>query len=134
MSYPARAEGLVNSTYQKFDYLVKLNKGEKKDKYLIFPRETKRVWDMKMSVIPILVAALGTFPNGLLKRLEDLEHRGQVETIKTTEILRSEEILRIFREYETQKVLWDFEIQTDYLISARWPDLVIVNKKREPAE
>ena len=28
------------------------------------------------------------------------------------------------------KVLWEFEIQSDYLISARRPDRVIVNKKR----
>ena len=34
-------------------------------------------------------------------------------------------------ENEKLKVLWDFEIQTDHLISARLPDLVIVNKKRE---
>ena len=38
-------------------------------------------------------------------------------------------------ENETQKILWDFEIQSDNLISARRPNLVIVyNKKREPAE
>ena len=37
-------------------------------------------------------------------------------------------------ENERDKILWDFEIQMDHLISARWPDLVIVNKKREPAE
>ena len=30
---------------------------------------------------------------------------------------------------EMHKVLWDFEIQTDHLISTRWPDLVIINKK-----
>ena len=30
----------------------------------------------------------------------------------------------------THKILWDFEIQTDHLISARRPDLEIVNKKR----
>ena len=30
--------------------------------------------------------------------------------------------------------LRDFEIQTDHLISTRRPDLVIVNKKKEPAE
>ena len=35
---------------------------------------------------------------------------------------------------ETHKLLWDFEIQMDYLISARQPDLVIVNKRREPAK
>ena len=28
------------------------------------------------------------------------------------------------------KLLWDFEIQTDYLILARWPDLVTANKKK----
>ena len=36
-------------------------------------------------------------------------------------------------ENEIHKVLWNFEIQTDLLILARHPDLVIVNKKREPA-
>ena len=42
----------------------------------------------------------------------------------------------IVTEDETRKVLNDFEIQTDDLISTRWPDLVIVNekKKKEPAE
>ena len=34
-------------------------------------------------------------------------------------------------ENKTHKILWDFEIQTDYLISARLPDLVIVSKKKE---
>ena len=33
-------------------------------------------------------------------------------------------------ENETHKTLWDFEIQTNHLISARRPDLVIVNKKK----
>ena len=34
-------------------------------------------------------------------------------------------------ENETHKLLWDFELQTDHLISARWPDLVIVQKKKK---
>ena len=39
-------------------------------------------------------------------------------------------------ENEMNIILWDFEIKTDYLISARRPDLVIFKKKkkREPAE
>ena len=28
---------------------------------------------------------------------------------------------------ETLKLLWDFEIEQDYLISARRPDLIIIN-------
>ena len=34
-------------------------------------------------------------------------------------------------ENETYKILWDFEIQTDHLISAWRPDLVIVSKQRK---
>ena len=34
-------------------------------------------------------------------------------------------------ENEMLKLLWDFEIQTDHLISARRPDLVIVDKNKE---
>ena len=32
---------------------------------------------------------------------------------------------------EMPKLLWDFEIQTDHIISARPPDLVIVYKKKK---
>ena len=32
---------------------------------------------------------------------------------------------------ETKKVLWDFEIQMDYLTSLRRPDLVKINNKKE---
>ena len=32
-------------------------------------------------------------------------------------------------ENDTHKLLWDFNIQTDHLISARRPDLIIIIKK-----
>ena len=34
------------------------------------------------------------------------------------------------RKNDSHKLLWDFNIQTDHLILARRPDLVIINKKR----
>ena len=34
-------------------------------------------------------------------------------------------------ENETHNILWDFDIQTDHLISARRPDKVIVNKRKK---
>ena len=37
-------------------------------------------------------------------------------------------------ENDTHKLLWDFNIQTDHLIPARRPDLMITNKKREFAK
>ena len=33
-------------------------------------------------------------------------------------------------ENDTYKLLWDFNIQTDHLIPARRPDLIIINKKK----
>ena len=37
-------------------------------------------------------------------------------------------------ENDTHKLLWDFDIHTDPLISARRPDLIIINKKIEFAK
>ena len=36
----------------------------------------------------------------------------------------------LVQENDTHKLLWDFDIQTDHLISARRPDLIIINKKK----
>ena len=33
-------------------------------------------------------------------------------------------------ENETHKLQWDFDIQTDHLISARRPDLIIIKKEK----
>ena len=49
---------------------------------------------MKVTIIPIVIGALGTFTQGLLKGLEDLEMRGRLETIQTTILLRMARILR----------------------------------------
>ena len=34
-------------------------------------------------------------------------------------------------ENNTRKLLWDFDIHTDHLISDRRPDLMIINKKKK---
>ena len=53
---------------------------------------------MKVTVIPIAIGALGTVIKGLIQGLEDLNIRGQMETIQTTALLRSARILRRFLE------------------------------------
>ena len=47
-----------------------------------------------MTFIPIVIGALGTVTEGLLKELEDLEIRRRVEIIQTNTFLRSVTILR----------------------------------------
>ena len=49
---------------------------------------------MKVTIIPIVIGALGTIYKRLFKGPEDLEIREQVETIQTTALLRSTIILR----------------------------------------
>ena len=81
------------------DHRVKLKEGEKRDKKktnkLALARELKKLWNRKVSVIPIVVGALGTVPKELVKELEDLKIRGQVERpFLTTSLLRLAGILR----------------------------------------
>ena len=49
---------------------------------------------MKVTIVPIVIGALGTITKGFLKGLEDLEVGGRVETIQTTALLRTARILR----------------------------------------
>ena len=76
------------------DYRINLKESEKKDKYLDLAREFKKLWNMKVTIVPIVIGALGTITKGLLKGLEDLEVGGRVETIQTTALLRTARILR----------------------------------------
>ena len=64
------------------EYKMNLKESEKKDKYLDLARELKKLWNMKVTIVPIVIDALGTITKGLLKGLEDLEVDGRVETIK----------------------------------------------------
>ena len=76
------------------DHRINLKESEKKDKYLHLARELKKLWNMKVTTVPIVIGALGTKRKGLLKGLEDLEVGGRVETIQTTALLRTARILR----------------------------------------
>ena len=76
------------------DHRIKQMEYEKKDKYLDLARELKKLWNMQVTIIPIVIGAFGTVTKGLLKGLEDLEVGGRVETIQTIALLRTARILR----------------------------------------
>ena len=58
------------------DHRVKLKESEKKDKYKDLARQQKKIRNMKVTIIPIVIGALGTVNKGLIKELEVLEIRG----------------------------------------------------------
>ena len=76
------------------DHRINLKEGEKKNKYLDLAREIKKLWNMKVTIVQIVIGALGTVTKGLLKGLEELEIGGRVEIIQTTALLRMARILR----------------------------------------
>ena len=76
------------------DHRINLKECEKKDKYFNLARELKKLWNMKVTIVPIVIGAFGTITKGLLKCLEDLEVGGRVETLQMTALLRMARILK----------------------------------------
>ena len=66
----------------------------RKEGYFDLARELKKLWNMKVTIIPIVIRTLGTVTKGLVHGREDLEITGRVWTIQTTALLRSARILR----------------------------------------
>ena len=73
------------------DHRIKLKEC---DKYLDLAIKLKKLWNMKVTTIPIVICVFGTVTKGLLKGLENFEVGGQVETIQTTALLKTARILR----------------------------------------
>ena len=99
------------------DHRIKLKECEKKDKYLDLARELKKLWNIQMTIIPIVIGAFGTVTKGLLKGLEDLEVGGRVETTQTTTLLgtarKLRRVLEIWGDLLSLKLQWK-------TISWRW--------------
>ena len=76
------------------DHRIKLKECEKKDKYLDLAKELKKLWNMKATIVPIVIGAFGSITKGFLKGLKDSEVGGRVETIQMTALLRTARILR----------------------------------------
>ena len=94
------------------DHRIKLKEGEKRNKYLDLARELKKIWNMKGTIIPIVIGTFDTVTKGLLKGIEDLEVDSQVETIQTTTLLKAAWIQRrVLRLEET----------CCHSISSEWP-------------
>ena len=75
------------------DHKIKLKECEMKDRSLDLARELKKLWNMQVTIIPIVIGASGRVTKRLLKGLEELEVGGRVETFQRTTLLRTDRIL-----------------------------------------
>ena len=64
------------------NHRVKLKESEKKNKYLDLARELKKLWNIKVTIIPIVIDVISTVTKGLVKGLEELKIRERVRPSK----------------------------------------------------
>ena len=76
------------------DSRVESKEIEKIEKYQDLVRELKKLWDMKIVVIPIVIRALGTTSKMLPKRLKDIVIKTNIGEMQKTVILNTVRILR----------------------------------------
>ena len=67
------------------DHRVKLKENKKRDTYQDLTRKLKKLWNIKVTVIPIVTDVLGTVTKGLVQALGVLEIKERMETIQTTD-------------------------------------------------
>ena len=106
------------------NHWVKSKEAEKKDKYLDIAKELKKQWNMKLTLIPIVIGVLFQINEGLIQGQEDLEISGRVETIETMALLRSAIILR--RVLELRRLFVTQNPLREYRLILVWKTLKIV--------
>ena len=67
---------------------MKMLESYKIEKYLDLPRKQRNLWNVKVTVIPIIVGALWKVPKDLEMRLGELKIRGRIVTIQTSNLRR----------------------------------------------
>ena len=77
-----------------FDSRVNSKEREKIQKQQDLARELKKIWNIKVKVIPIVIGALGTTPKRLEKWLREINVECKVQELQKTVILNSARILR----------------------------------------
>ena len=77
-----------------FDSKIEEREKDKMKGYNDLKRELKKIWDMPVKVIPVVVGALGTTPKKLKQRLSDIGIETRTLELRKTTILNSARILR----------------------------------------
>ena len=85
---------MITVITSRADHRVKIKENEKREKYLDLVRKLKISWSMKVTVILIIIGALGMIHKGLRRLLEELEIGRQAEIFQSTVLLTSTRILR----------------------------------------
>ena len=76
------------------DSRIEEREKDKMKGYNDLKRELKKIWDMPVKVIPVVVGALETTPKKLKQRLNDIGIETRIVELQETTVLYSPRILR----------------------------------------
>ena len=77
-----------------YDTRVDDKEVEKIQKYLDVVKEVKKMWNMKVTVVPLVVGALGTHAKVLEKRLKNIGIETKITELQKTVLIHTCRILR----------------------------------------
>ena len=72
------------------DHREKTKESEKREKYFDLASELRKLWNMRVIVIPLVISAFKKIPKDLERGLKELEIGGRIQTMA---LLRSDRIL-----------------------------------------
>ena len=78
----------------QYDSRVEQKELEKKEKYQDLARELKKIWNMKATVTPVVIGALGAIPKKLKKGLQDLGIETKIVELQKSAVIHTARILR----------------------------------------
>ena len=102
----------VNSTCKLIDMIVPSDRNialkeiEEKSKYKDLELEIQRMWQMKTTVIPVVVGVLGTVKKGMVENIKKVAKRATVTEIQKICLLGSSWILRKVLSIWTERLTW----------------------------
>ena len=77
---------------------IKISQERKTENYQDLKRELQKLWNIKISIVPIVIGALGTIPRSLEKHVDKLNAEVNISQMQIIVLLSSARIIR--------KVLW----------------------------
>jgi hypothetical protein len=83
------------------DRNVVQKEAEKKFKYKRLSIEIQRMWNLKCTIIPVIIGATRIITRSLRKNLEDKPGKHSIDSLQKTDILRSSHIIREVLQCET---------------------------------
>ena len=76
------------------DIRVAAKEMDKIQKYQDLARELRKIWQVKVKVVPVVVGALGTIPKALEKHLHQIGTSVRVDLLQKAALLGTARILR----------------------------------------